>query len=110
MEKFLVVIDPLTKSIEKVPFADNVVQLDDMYSSLECDMVERIRLNSFIDLWIDEEGMINGAADRVGFFNLSENQFVGKGMICGFSFEEGDSVPMSEEVADFVIENIELQF
>lgn len=109
MSLFIVEIDPREKSIKKVEFNNESVELSDLYSSLECDMVERVSLNSNTDLWLDEEGGLNNSSERIGFFNIGEYQFIGKGMICNFT-EDGDSVPMVEEYADFVIENLNVTF
>lgn len=107
---FIVEIDPREKSVKKVEFSNEVVGLEDLYASLECDMVERISINEELDLWIDEEGRLNGADDRIGMFNIGEYQFVGKGLICMFDFEEGESLPMSEELSNFLLENLNVQF
>lgn len=106
MNLFIVEIDPREKSIKKVEFTKESVGLKDMYSSLECDMVERVALNNTTDLWIDEEGAINGASDRIGFFDIGEHQFVGKGLICGLDYEEGESVPLDEDEADFIVNQL----
>lgn len=107
---FVVEIDPREKSIKKVEFNDDVVRLSDMYSTLECDMVERISLNRNTDLWIDEEGMLNNAEGRIGFFTLGNDyQLVGKGMICGVT-PDGESVPFDEEKADFIVNELAIQF
>ena len=106
MNLFVVEIDPREKSIKKVEFTNESVGLKDMYSSLECDMVERVSLNSNADLWVDEEGGINGASDRIGLFNLGEHQFCGKGLICGINFEEGESIPFVEDEADFIVKEL----
>jgi hypothetical protein len=106
---FVVEIDPRKKSIERVEFNEESIRLKDMYSSLECDMVERVALNENIDLWIDEEGVLNNASERIGYFNLGEYQFVGKGLICGLD-EEGESVPLSSEDAEFILDNLIVQF
>jgi hypothetical protein len=106
MNLFVVEIEPREKSIKKVEFNKESLGLKDMYSSLECDMVERVSLNSEVDLWIDEEGGINGASDKIGFFNIGEYQFVGKGLICGIDVEEGESVPFIEDEADFIVNEL----
>lgn len=106
---FVVEIDPREKTISKVEFDGQTIELKDMYSSLECDMVERIALNGTIDMWIDEEGTLNNSAERIGFFNIQEYQFVGKGFICGVD-DDGDSIPLDESVADFIIDNLNVQF
>jgi len=106
MDLFIVEIDPREKSIKKVKFNKESVGLKDMYSSLECDMVERVALNPHVDLWVDEEGTINGASDRIGFFNIGEYQFVGKGLICGLNTEDGDSISIVEDEADFIIDEL----
>lgn len=106
MNLFVVEIEPREKSIKKVEFNKESLGLKDMYSSLECEMVERVSLNSEVDLWIDEEGGINGASDKIGFFNIGEYQFVGKGLICGIDVEEGESVPFIEDEADFIVNEL----
>ena len=109
MANFVVEIDPREKSIIKVLYNTESVSLGDMYSSLECDMVERVSLGGNLDLWIDEEGQLNGAADRIGMFNIGEWQFVGKGLICAFT-EDGDTTPFNEETADFIVNNLIIEF
>ena len=116
MNLFVVEIEPREKSIKKVEFNKESLGLKDMYSSLECDMVERVPLKisyndslyvySEVDLWVDEEGGINGASDKIGFFNIGEYQFVGKGLICGIDVEEGESVPFIEDEADFIVNEL----
>ena len=109
MSLFVVEIDPREKSINKVEFAGESVGLGDMYSSLECEMVERLSLNGELDLWIDEEGMMNGAGDRIGSFTLGSIKLLGKGLICGVT-TQGDSVPMDDETAEFVLDNLKIQW
>lgn len=106
---FVVEIDPREKSIKKVEFNSDVVGLNNLYDSLECDMVERVSLHKGIDLWIDEEGRLNGSDDRIGVFNIGEWQFVGKGLICGYDME-GESLPFNEVTADFLVENLNINF
>jgi hypothetical protein len=109
MANFVVEIDPREKSIKKALYNDESVSLNDMYASLECDMVERVTLGGDLDLWIDEEGQLNGASDRIGIFNVGEWQFAGKGLICAFT-DVGDTIPFSEETADFIIDNLIIEF
>jgi len=109
MKQFIIEIDPRTKSISKVEFSNEIVDLQDLYTSLECDIVERIVLNDSLDLWIDEEGLLGDAAERIGHFNLGEYQFVGKGLICGYT-QDGDNIPIEEDEADWVIKNLTLTF
>ena len=109
MSNYIVEIDPLKKSIEKVSFADNTLDLDDLYGSLDCTMVERVSLNSELDLWVDEEGGINGASERIGYFNIGEYQFIGKGLICSVS-ADGETIPLNEKLADAIVETIDLEF
>ena len=106
---FLVEIDPREMSIKKVEFNKESVELGDMYSTLECGMVERVALNNVFDLWIDEEGMLNNAIERIGSFNIGEYQFVGKGLICGYD-DEGNSVPLKEDFADYLVDELNLNF
>lgn len=109
MLNYVVEIDPLKKSIEKVVFNDNTLELDDLYGSLDCTMVERVPLNSQLDLWVDEEGGINGASERIGYFNIGEYQFIGKGLICSVN-EDGETIPLNEDLADAIVETIDLEF
>lgn len=105
---FLVEIDPREKTIKKIEFNEETIGLEDLYAHLDCTMVERVSLYGEIDLWIDEEGMLNNSADRIGYFNIGEYQFVGKGLIC-MSDEEGDSVPLREDIADYVLDNFNIE-
>lgn len=109
MLNYIVEIDPLKKSIEKVVFNDDTLELDDLYGSLDCTMVERVSLNSQLDLWVDEEGGINGASERIGYFNIGEYQFIGKGLICSVS-KDGETIPLNEDLADAIVETIDLEF
>ena len=105
---FVVEIDPREKSIKKVEFNEDTLGLEDLYASLDCTMVERVGLYGDIDLWIDEEGMLNDASERIGYFNIGEYQFVGKGLIC-LSDDVGETIPMTEELADYVLDNFNIQ-
>jgi len=109
MANYVVEIDPREKSIKKVLYNTESVELNDMYASLECDMIERVALNSDLDLWIDEEGQLNNASERIGLFNIGEWQFIGKGLICAFT-DEGDTIPFDKETADYVIDNLMIKF
>jgi len=112
MKKFILEIDPRTKSISKVEFNEEFVGLETLYKSLECDYVDRVVLNDTLDLWVDDEGLINNASERIGYFNVGDNeayQFVGKGLICGYT-QEGENIPIEEDEADWVIKNLTLTF
>tara|TARA_R100001510_G_C7646258_1_gene203560 strand:+ start:1043 stop:1378 length:336 start_codon:yes stop_codon:yes gene_type:complete len=106
---FVVEIDPRNESIKKVEFDNSVVELRDLYAHLECDLVEKVSLVGDIDLWVDEEGGLNNAFNRIGSFNIGEYQFVGKGLVCAFT-PDGDSVPLDEDFADYLVEHINIQF
>lgn len=106
---FLVEIDPRQESIKKVEFDSKEVELEDLYAHLECTMVERVGLYGDIDLWVDEEGTINDAFGRIGSFNIGEYQFVGKGLIC-LSTSNGESVPLPDELANYVVSNFNINF
>lgn len=109
MANYVVEIDPREKSIKKVLYNTESVELNDMYASLECDMIERVALNSDLDLWIDEEGQLNNASERIGLFSIGEWQFIGKGLICAFT-DVGDTIPFDEETADYIIDNLMIKF
>ena len=106
---FMIEIDPRDESMNKVSLESGKVGLESLYSSLECSMVERIAMNGDLDLWIDEEGRLNQAQDRIGTFSIDGQEFVGKGLICGVS-DDGESIGIDEEFADFIIDNLQLNF
>ena len=108
MKNVCIVIDPSSESLNKVE-APEVIELDDMLSNLECEMVERIPIANGVDLWLDEEGQLNNASERVGHFNLGTWQFVGKGLICLYNLE-GDSLAMNEATADEIISILPVNF
>jgi hypothetical protein len=52
-----------------------------------------------IDLWIDEEGLLNGAHERIGQFYIGDTPIYGRGLIV-FSDTEGESRPFESDNED----------
>lgn len=106
-----IIIDPRDESVKKVEMPNDTISLDDMLTQLECEYVDRVPLatDSHVDLWVDDEGLVNGATDRIGYFNVGTWQFAGKGLICSFN-ESGESLPLTNEIADRIINLLPIQF
>ena len=65
--------------------------LQGLYSALECDMVEIVRINDTEDLYVDEEGLLRH--DPIGAFRFKgyDQVLSGHGLVLG-NDGEGDSV------------------
>lgn len=90
---------------------DGDVGLDDLYRQLGSkDMtVDIVRLGPIppagraADLWIDDNGLLNDAKPN---FRLPNGVFIaGAALIC-MSDNDGNSVPMTDEEASYVLEDI----
>lgn len=94
MKYYGILIDPSKDEVTKVEMTNSVVGLSELYSSIECEVVERIVLgydeDLSIDLWIDEEGLLNGAGERIGCFSVGGGMIHGKGLIV-LCDEDGES-------------------
>lgn len=96
--------------IEEVEFAGT---LEDAYRLLGVTIIERVELGGNLDLWVDEEGLINGRGDQLGWFRYHPYQqaLAGRGLITGVAQsedpEEGETwgeVEISvEDVAEKVV-------
>lgn len=100
MKYYGILIDPSRDEVVKVEMANSVVGLSDLYSSIGCEMVERMAIGFLddysIDLWIDEEGMLNGASERIGCFSLGDNIMYGRGLIILCDLD-GESIAFDSE-------------
>ena len=67
-----ILIDPKTYKAELIEFDEGYVNLKTMRNVLRCDYVEYDKLTDELDIWVDEEGLINGSADRNGMFSVSD--------------------------------------
>jgi hypothetical protein len=92
------------------------IGLDEMYSAIDCEYVELSVLTDELDLWVDEEGFINGATQRVGVFQvqdadgerLGQPMYAGKGLILA-SDNEGRIVGLTKERAEAIVGSLMFQ-
>ena len=113
-----VLIDPAVDYVDVVHFPNGIVRLRDLRSTLVCDWVEGLELSNGVDLWINEEGFIDGTAERVGTFRLLDADhepfdgrasfFSGRGLLLT-SFE-GETCGWNEEDATKIKESIKVVF
>jgi len=103
MKYYGILIDPSKDAVTKVEIDNSVVGLSDLYSNIGCEMVERMVLGFMedysIDLWIDEEGMLNGASERIGCFSIGDNILYGRGLIVLCDMD-GESIAFDSEDKD----------
>lgn len=72
------------RKIEEVEFNGT---LEHAYELLGCEMIERITLQNNDDVWVDEEGLINGNA--FGGFAIADSPIlIGRGLITGTIVDE----------------------
>lgn len=116
MKYFGILIDPSKNEVTRVEMDNEVVGLSDLYSNIGCEMVERVSVGSAvvsvdddddvvvgktysIDLWIDEEGLLNGAGDRIGLFQIHQQVYCGRGLII-LSDYEGEAIAFDSDNYD----------
>ena len=77
------------QKIEEVEFNGT---LDDAYRLLGCELIERVELGNGEDLWVDEEGLINGRGRQFGFFCYIHYPQIlaGRGLITGTMIDPND--------------------
>jgi hypothetical protein len=110
-----VLVDP-SKGVSLQKFPSDEVGLNEMYSAIDCDYVELSRLTNELDLWVDEEGFINGASQRIGAFQvqdadgevLGQNFYAGRGLILSAD-DDGRSIGLTKERAEKVAKSLIFQ-
>lgn len=109
-----IVVDPIEGiSIRHLP--NGRASLNELYSIIDCDYVELSVLTDELDLFVDEEGLVNGAAQRVGCFQvqdadgerLGQVMYAGRGVI--LQNAEDDSVGFSRQRATAIVESLTFQ-
>lgn len=109
-----IVVDPIEGvSIRHLP--NGRASLNELYSIIDCDYVELSILTDELDLYVDEEGLVNGAAERVGCFQvqdadgerLGQLMYAGRGVI--LQNAEDDSVGFSRQRATAIMESLTFQ-
>ncbi len=109
-----IVVDPIEGvSIRHLP--NGRASLNELYSIIDCDYVELSVLTDELDLFVDEEGLVNGAAQRVGCFQvqdadgerLGQVMYAGRGVI--LQNAEDDSVRFTRQRATAIVESLTFQ-
>jgi len=109
-----IVVDPIEGvSIRHLP--NGRASLNELYSIIDCDYVELSVLTDELDLFVDEEGLVNGSAQRVGCFQvqdadgerLGQVMYAGRGVI--LQNAEDDSVGFTRQRATAIVESLTFQ-
>jgi len=109
-----IVVDPIEGvSIRHLP--NGRASLNELYSIIDCDYVELSVLTDELDLFVDEEGLVNGSAQRVGCFQvqdadgerLGQLMYAGRGVI--LQNAEDDSVGFTRQRATAIVESLTFQ-
>lgn len=110
-----VLIDPI-KGVTIQDFNIEEISLDDMYSAIGCDYVELSKLTDELDLWVDEEGFVNGASSRIGVFQvqdadgerIGQPMYAGRGLIFT-SDSEGSIIGLTKKRAEQIVRSLMFQ-
>ena len=109
-----IVVDPIEGvSIRHLP--NGRASLNELYSIIDCDYVELSVLTDELDLFVDEEGLVNGSAQRVGCFQvqdadgerLGQLMYAGRGVI--LQNAEDDSVGFTRQRATAIVKSLTFQ-
>jgi hypothetical protein len=113
---YAIVVDPSAGvSIKHLP--NGRASLNELYSIIDCDYVELSVLTDTLDLFVDEEGFVNGASNRVGVFQvqdadgerLGQVMYAGRGVILQHDAENSDSIGFTEERARQIADSLIFQ-
>ena len=113
---YAIVVDPSAGvSIKHLP--NGRASLNELYSIIDCDYVELSVLTDTLDLFVDEEGFVNGASNRVGVFQvqdadgerLGQVMYAGRGVILQHDAENCDSIGFTEERARQIADSLIFQ-
>ena len=112
---YAIVVDPSAGvSIKHLP--NGRASLNELYSIIDCDYVELSVLTDTLDLFVDEEGFVNGSANRVGVFQvqdadgerLGQVMYAGRGVILQHDAENCD-IGFTEERARQIADSLIFQ-
>ncbi|WP_280297861.1 DUF3846 domain-containing protein [Nocardia neocaledoniensis] len=89
------------------PGADHLAQ---MREHLDCSLVDVVRLDESVDMWIDDEGMYNhpvnvGATLLARSYGWTHQPYFGPVLICSAD-EDGDSVDLDELAVVALLERL----
>jgi len=88
-DNYVIVIDPshgwYLIQINKYPLDNWGLRNGDITGMLEASVFQMHSITDSIDLYVDEEGLVNGSIERVGAFTIldSDNETLGQGMYAG---------------------------
>lgn len=86
-----ILIDAKNRTVNEIDIERG---LPAMYAAIGCDLVELVRMGDGYDLWIDEEGAINGT--DYGF--IFGSQYCGNGLLLD-SDDDGECQPSTASLA-----------
>ena len=109
-----IVVDP-NEGVSIKHFPNGRASLNELYSIIDCDLVELSILTDELDLFIDEEGLVNGSAERVGCFQvqdadgerLGQLMYAGRGVI--LQNDGDDSIGFTRQRATAIVESLIFQ-
>lgn len=93
-----ILIDPADGSKTIYHIDNGVARYNDIRAAIDCQWVEEHEIAPNISVWVDEEGLVNGRAERQGVFQIRDadgerlGQFIyaGKGLLLTeIDFEDG---------------------
>ena len=89
-----IVIDPNTQTVEEVQVQNN---LEGYYELLGCDLIDRVAVDDYNDLIVDDEGLYKSPEV---FFSIDgvEGYYVGKSVIVGVNEREGEWTDTSVDI------------
>ncbi len=111
-----IVVDP-NEGVSIKHFPNGRASLNELYATIDCDLVELSVLTDELDLFVDEEGLVNGSAERVGCFQvldadgerLGQLMYAGRGVILQHDAETNDSIGFTRERATAIVESLMFQ-
>lgn len=109
-----VLIDPSADFIDVVHFPNGIVGLSELRSTIGCEWVECLSMTDEIDVWLNEEGFIDGTAERVGTFRIvngaDSRQTIFSGRALLLTSSDEDCCGWDEETAEDIKNSLEVKF
>jgi len=104
-ETYGILIDPSTYKAELIELNEEEVSLKRMTHILHCDYVEVDQLTNELDIWVDEEGLVNNSTELLGMFSISDSDgerlgqvtYAGRGLILTYGTSPDGRVPKGME-------------
>lgn len=102
-----------TRGAWEVRLAHYDTILDAFYKSLNCDCVDVVRLTDKLDMWVDDNGMINGCQINVPATLLARRLgagidiLAGPALVCGIDLDTGESRELTGDQLTFVANSLQ---